>query len=306
MDLTRMRYFVVLAEELHFGRAALRLNIVQPAISQQTRQLEKELGVRLLDRSSRQVSLTDAGKVFLVEARRVLQQADMARKLARDAAEGVAGELAIGFVDNAIWAVLPGIVREFRARFPLVKLDLKQMSRRPQVEALESGELDIGIMPGPVQQVSLIAQPLLEAQLHVVLPRGHRLCELKSVPIAALAEEPFVSFPSTADSRRIDEIIMDQCAQAGFTPILAQPVQQMHTALALVSAGFGVAFVPPWMGRAWTDNVEYRPLTPRTVYSLMLVKRADRNRPVTTSFEQVAQRYVKGLAENTFFTAPPS
>jgi DNA-binding transcriptional LysR family regulator len=288
VDLKKMRSFVVLAEELHFGRAASRLSIVQPALTQHIRQLEADLGVGLLDRSSRRVTLTAAGEVFLVEARKALSQVNHAAQSARDTAKGLAGNLNIGFVDNAVWSVLPNTLREFRARFPAVELNLRQLARAAQLTALLQGELDIAILPGPVSRSGVVTQLLSRAPIDIALPAQHRLCELKEIPVAKLANESFISFPSAVDARRIDELILAICAEAGFTPVLGQAVQQMHTALALVSTGAGIAFVPRWMRRAWQENVEYRALSPLTHYELQIVTLAARTRPAIERFREIA------------------
>jgi DNA-binding transcriptional LysR family regulator len=293
MDIKWIKSFVVLAQELHFGRAASRLNMVQPALTYQIRQLEESLGVRLLERSTRTVSLTGPGAVFLVEARQVLQHIDLAAQVAKDAAAGHAGELKVGFVDNAVWSVFTSVVREFMTRYPKVDIVLKQMNRTALMDELVDGRLDLAVLPGPVKGTGLISRVLTQAPLDVALPRHHPLCARHSVPIALLANEKFVTFPSAVDPRRIDEIVVAICAAEGFTPIFGQSVQQMHTALALVSTGFGVAIVPHWMRCAWEKNVEYRPLTPATPYVLMLTSLENRDRPVVNSFRQVAETYIQ-------------
>lgn len=293
MDTKWIKSFVVLAQELHFGRAATRLNMVQPALTYQIHQLEEALGVRLLERSTRSVSLTSSGAVFLGEARQALQHIDLARQIAKDAAAGDAGELNIGFVDNAVWSLFTEVVREFRARHPKVEIALKQMNRTSLMDELVDGRLDLAVLPGPVSRSGLDSRLLTQAPLEVALPKHHPLCERHSVPIALLANEKFVTFPSATDPRRIDEIVLAICAVEGFTPIFGQAVQQMHTALALVSTGFGVAIVPRWMRKAWGNHVEYRPLTPATTYSLMLTSAESRSRPVVGTFRRVAQAYVQ-------------
>jgi DNA-binding transcriptional LysR family regulator len=287
MDFKRLRSFITVAEELHYGRAAERLHIVQPALSQHIRQLEDELGVCLLERSSRRVALTEAGRLCLAEARLAMQHLDLAAMVAREAGQGMAGTLHIGFVDNAVWSVLPDIVRAFRVAFKAIEVSLTQMARVPQADALLSG-----IMPGPVSRPGLSAIPLVRTPLHVALPPQHRLAAMEEVPIAELAAEPFITFASVADKRRIDEVILSICAQAGFTPTLAQAVDQMHTALALVSTGLGVAVVPGWMRRAWQDNIVYRPLTPHSFYGLMMVSSTIRSRPAIGFFGDVAARVI--------------
>ena len=288
MNLKRMRYFVAVAEELHFGKAAQRLNVVQPAISQQIKLLEDFLGTHLFDRSSRRVALTEAGNAYLAEARQALQQFDLATQIARDAANGLVGTLAIGFVDNAIWSSMPSVIREFHKQYPRIKLNLVQMPRDPQLKALQNGELDIAIVPGPVLHKGIKLQELAREPLYIVLPADHPLAQQEEIRIAELANEPFVTFPSTEDKNRINEMIHALCADAGFAPVLSQPVQQMHTALSLVSAGLGISIVPRWLRHALTENVEYRPVTPRTDYVLLLATVEKRSRYATRAFAAVA------------------
>lgn len=289
MNLKRMRYFVAVAECLHFGKAALRLNVVQPAISQQIRLLEEEIGVHLIERSSRKVSLTEAGKIYLVEAKRALQHVDMATQAAQEAASGLVGTLTIGFVDNAIWSPFPHVIRAFRKDFPKIELSLVQMARGAQLTALQNGTLDIAVIPGPVYHRGMELHELAREPLDIVLPGDHPLCKRKDISIAALANEPFVAFPSVEDPRRINEIFNALCAEAGFVPMLGQAVEQMHTGLSLVSAGLGVSIVPRWLRNAGIDNIEFRELKPKAEYILLLAFIANRPRAATRAFATLAK-----------------
>lgn len=276
MNLKRIRYFVAVAEEMHFGRAAARLNVVQPAISQQIKLLEEDLGMQLLERSSRRVMLTQAGQAFLAEARRVVQQVEVATQAARDAIGGRVGLLRVGFVDSAVWTLLPTVIRAFRTQYPRIALSLAQMPRTPQLERLENSELDVAIVPGPVMREGITAVELARTSLCVALPKGHHLAAREKVEIEALAREAFVALPLAEDPRRINEVVHHLCANAGFEPILGQAVEQMHTTLSLVSAGLGVGIVPQWASKAWSDNIEYRVLLPETDYVLVLCYREGR------------------------------
>lgn len=287
-----MLYFVTVAEELHFGRAAARLNVVQPAISQQVGLLEKELGTHLIDRTSRRVSLTEAGKVYLVEARRALQQIDLATQAAREAAGGLTGSLSVGFVDNAIWLSLPQSIREYRRRYPGIALSLIQMPRSQQLTALQNGQLDVAILPGPANLRGIMLHEFARARLYVALPNDHPLCALDKVDITALAKEPLIALPSVDDPKRINEIINQMCVAAGFAPIMGQPVQQMLTGLSLVAAGLGVSIVPGWLRTAWTKNVEYRPLTPNTDYVLLLAYREDNARTAVRHLVSLTRDFI--------------
>ena len=194
MELRTLRYFVVLAEELHFGRAAQRLAITQPPLSLAIRGLEDELGVILLARTRRRVALTHAGSTFLEQARGILARTAEAVQLAQAADRGDVGRLTIGFMSASIFTLLPAVLREFAARHPGVRLDLRELTLPQQIAALRSGNLDAGFVRPPVTDADLTATPLLEEPLRVALPAGHRLTASKRVRAAELAGEPFVTF----------------------------------------------------------------------------------------------------------------
>jgi DNA-binding transcriptional LysR family regulator len=289
MDIKRLRYFVTVAEDLHFGRAAERLHIVQPALSQGIKQLEAELGVQLLDRSNGPVTLTGPGKVLLVEARRTLSQADRALQMTRAAANGVMGRIEIGFVDHAIWSVLPTILRAFREQFPTVDIGLQEMNVESQRRALASGELDVGFLPLPQRDEEFASEVLVETPFLLAMPREHVLARLSSVPLGALANEPFVMFPPSMGTR-IQEVVRAACATAGFAPRIAQEGRQMHTIIALVGAGFGVTVVPSWAKSSHPGSVEYRPVRdPLPPYSLLLGYQKSNRQPAVEALLEVAR-----------------
>jgi DNA-binding transcriptional LysR family regulator len=265
MELRHLRYFVAVAEELHFSRAASRLNVVQPALSQQIQQLERELGVTLLARTKRRVAITEPGRAFLAEARRTLANAEHAMRVARNAAAGEVGRLSVGYVDLATWRVLPGVLRTYRRRFPRVELTLIEQHRDLQRDALLRGDLDIGFFSlrdneGPLSGVRVVNDPLVAA-----VPREHHLARRTRIPLRALAEEPWVLFSRELRTVYAD-LVLVACAAAGFTPRVVQEAGQMQTVRSLVSAGFGVTLLPGSMARASRGSAEaiaYRPLTGR-------------------------------------------
>ena len=185
MELRHFRYFIALAEELHFGRAARRLNVVQPALSQQIRQLEQELGVMLLSRTKRRVMLTESGRAFLVEARRTLASAEQSALAARSAAAGEVGRLRVGYVDLATWSVLPKVLRTYRKRYPRVELVLTELHREPQREALLRGDLDVGFFSLREPRGALTGARVIDDQLVVALPRDHKVARRARIPLAA-------------------------------------------------------------------------------------------------------------------------
>jgi DNA-binding transcriptional LysR family regulator len=288
MDLRRLRYFVAVAEELHFGRAAERVHVVQSAISQQIKLLEEEFGFPLFERSSNRVTLTVPGEVFLPEARDILRRAGVALQRARASAEGTVGRLGIGFVDNVLWSVLPPILRDFRAARPEIELSLRPMARNEQLEALRGGAIDIGIMPSPPPGLGVETALLVGAPLLVAVPEQHALAGHASISLLQLADEPWVVFPLAMRSR-ILEIVAGSCADAGFAPRIAQEAEQLHTLLALVSAGLGVTLVPDWVANAHPPGVCFAAIeesTPR--YELLIGWNAEAANPAIRAFRDIA------------------
>jgi DNA-binding transcriptional LysR family regulator len=289
MELRRLRYFCAVAEELHFGRAAERMHVVQSAVSQQLKLLEEELGFALLDRSRQGVRLTLQGAVFLPEARAILSRVETGMLRARAAADGQVGRLVIGFVDNVLWSTLPQLLREFRTQRPMIELVLKPMDRTAQAEALRASTIDIGILPSPPPNQGIQTSLLIGAPLLAAVPESHFLAGRPHLPLEALAEEPFVLFPPTMRSR-ILELIVAACAQAGFSPRIAQEAEQLHTLLALVSAGLGVTLVPDWVAGAHPSGISYARIEDRTPpYELLLAWRSDVINPAVAAFKDVAE-----------------
>src|SRR5512143_437326 len=175
IELRHLRYFTILAQELHFGRAAAKLGIAQPPLSQQIQRLEALLGTRLLDRTSRKVQLSDAGRAFLVETERVLAGMDLAVEAARRAGRGESGELRVAFAATVMFLALPAIIRDFRLRFPRVHLDLREMPTGPQLTGLQTGEIDLGFVREPQPDPSLEIVTVMEEPLRIAVNRSHPL-----------------------------------------------------------------------------------------------------------------------------------
>ncbi|MBV9229224.1 MAG: LysR family transcriptional regulator, partial [Chloroflexi bacterium] len=192
MELRHLHYFIAVAEELHFGKAAERLQMAQPPLSQQIRQLEDELGVQLFYRTKRHVQLTEAGHVFLQEARQTLIQAEQAIVAARRAGRGELGRLAIGFVGSATSDILPTLIRGFQERYPEVELLLRELTTAQQVRALQDGRIHVGILRPPVHDDTLRIETLFKEPLIVALPERHPLSSQVQLPIEALAREHFI------------------------------------------------------------------------------------------------------------------
>ena len=262
VDLKQLRYFVVVGEELHFGRAAERLGISQPPLSQQVARLEAELEVKLLRRTSRSVALTEPGRLFMQAAQRTLAQAEEAVHVARNAARGEVGCVRAGFV--AAFLVLPLAIRRYVRRFPGVKLTLRCMGTAEQVVAVEERRLDVGFVHLPLDRDDLAVDELENYGMMVAMPAGHRLSRSPRVPLAALRGEPFIGFPR-ASAPGVYDVMMAHLRQAGFVPNVAHETDSLLARLRLVGAGFGVSLLPAYAAQFPRPGVVLRPLqTPLT------------------------------------------
>jgi DNA-binding transcriptional LysR family regulator len=282
MELRHIRSFVAVAEELHFGRAAARVHIVQPALSRQIRALEQEMGLRLFERDRRRVALTPAGAVLLDEARLLLEHVARAVETARRADRGEVGSLRIGYVPAMVTTGLPEIVRRFRKRFPGVDVRLQEMNPAMQVEALLGERVDVGFVRGPIHEPALAAETVLEEPLVAALPSGHRLGRHKRLGLAMLAGEPFVLQARSRGPGSHDQILA-VCRSAGFSPRVVQEGSQAEVA-SLVASGAGVAIVPASLRMVRRAGVLYRPLHERPMTQLDMVWRKDAALPVLRAF----------------------
>ncbi len=259
MELKQIASFVAVAERLSFVRAAEALHLSQPALSAQIQQLEVDLGVRLLERNRRVVRLTDAGSVFLLEARDLLARAQAAGDRARKAAHGEVGRLRIAFVFSAALEVVPQIVAEFRKEHPGVRLDLVNLRTVNQVQGLLDESLDIGFLRLPTSHPQLKITIIHREPFAAILPPGHPLGAVRRFSLSRLRDEPFVSYGREWAPGYFDAT-MRMCAQAGFSPHVVQETSEMYTAIALTAVGVGVAIVPRSVLSAHAHNVVVRPL----------------------------------------------
>jgi DNA-binding transcriptional LysR family regulator len=289
MELRKLRYFVALAEELHFGRAARRLHITQPPLSMAILALEAELGVRLVERIPRRVELTHAGHTFLEQARLLLARADDAIELTRAAARGEVGRLTVGFMSASIHTLLPQVLREFAARFPAVRLELRELTIPQQLAALRGNDIDVGVLRPPVAEIELELDALFSEPLIVALPRGHPLAKLRRVNARRLAGEPFVMFQQ-APGLVLHNLVLGFCLSAGFTPRVVQEASQSHAVAGLVSGGIGVALVPASTQSTHLAGIEYRPLADASppVWTSLAWRRGDAS-PVVAAFRTTAR-----------------
>jgi len=289
MELRSLRYFVALAEELHFGRAARRLSITQPPLSLAIRALEAELDVQLFARNRRHVALTHAGAAFLDQARGVLARAAEAVETARAADRGDVGRLVIGFMSASIYTLLPPLLRSFAATHPGVRLDLRELPLPQQWEALRRGDIDAGFVRPPVADTAFDHAPLLDEPLRVALPSGHRLAAASRIGIAQLRNEPFVMFQKSP-GLVLHDLVLGFCMQHGFAPRVAQEASQTHAVIGLVSAGIGVALAPASAQEIRLRGVTFRPLRERSPrIGTLLAWRRDDHSPALRAFIDTAR-----------------
>jgi DNA-binding transcriptional LysR family regulator len=261
LELRQLRYFVTVAEEGHITRAAERLGIQQPPLSQQIKALETQLSVRLFDRKPRGVELTDAGRVLYEHAGRVLERAEEAEAALRRAAKGEVGRLAVGLTSSSsLNPFVLRVLRRFREQMPDVALKLEENATVDLVEGLRRGALDVAFVRSAAGvTVELKTHPLLDEEMVAALPSGHRLARAKSVSLAALAHEDFILYRRSQGPGLYDAIVT-ACGNAGFSPHVVQEAPRMLSTLSLVAAGLGVSIVPASMERLKPDGVVYKPL----------------------------------------------
>lgn len=260
MEIRLLKYFVAVAEELHFSRAAVRLHIAQPPLSQQIRKLEEELGVQLLSRSKRRVELTEPGRVFLASARSILAQTESAIAEVRRASRGEVGRLPVALVGSATYEdAIPEILRVFRERYPDVAITLHELSTGEQLKALRDGHIQVGFLRPPVHDVGLALDTVFHEPLIAALPVTHQQANEQCVPIAALANDPFIMVPH-AQGLGLYELVVSACLQAGFTPQISQEAGELQTVIGLVAAGFGVSLLPAAARKLHSNGVVYVPL----------------------------------------------
>jgi DNA-binding transcriptional LysR family regulator len=291
VELRHLRYFVAVAEERHFGRAAERLHIAQPPLSQQIRRFETELGAPLFHRTTRSVELAPAGEALLERAREILAAFDSAVEDARRAARGEYGRLAIGFTGSATYAMLPALAAALRDELPGVVLDLQGELLTPaQVARLLDGRLDLGLLRPPVHERGLSTEVLHSEPLLAVLPESHRLAGSDAVPLELLKDEPFVTYPSHFRSV-VHDAVEDACAAHGFEPVAAHEVAETATLVSFVAAGLGVSLVPASVRNMTVEGAIYRPLVhDATRVELAAAWRRDDERPLLKRALDVIRR----------------
>lgn len=290
MELRHLRYFVIVAEELNVTRAAQRLQMAQPPLSQQIHQLEEELGVTLFHRSKRRIELTDAGQIFLEEARRTLAQAEHARRMAQRAQRSEIGRIVIGFVSETTYDLLPSMLQAYRARFPQVEVILREMTTTQQVQALQKGRIHLGVLRLPIPESGFNFHVIRQEPFVIVVPPTSDFASDETLTLFALREEPFVLFPRVISPGVYDQVI-GLCNQAGFSPLIVQEATELHTILGLVAVGIGISLLPASVRLIRSQGLVYRAMPPSaTMASTALAWRQDSRSPVVSTFLEVARQ----------------
>jgi len=296
MELRQLHYFIAVAEELHFGRAAERLGITQPPLSQQIRALEDAIGARLFNRTNRRVELTESGRLFLAESRAILARLDDAIEQAARAHRGEIGELRLGFTVSAPFtAVFSRSIYAFRQSHPDVRLALEELNTVDQIEALMERRLHVGLIrPTELPEVLTALELMLEPMV-IAMRSDHPLAQYapgEALPLAAFADDDFVMFPRTLGIPLYEQIIA-LFRHAGFTPRVAQEAREASTQIALVAAGFGVAILPALQQRIQLDNVTYRAIAdPEARTAVWLAYREDDHSHLLQDFVRQVKREV--------------
>jgi DNA-binding transcriptional LysR family regulator len=288
VELRHLRYFLAVAEEGHFGRAARRLRIAQPPVSRQIQALEEELGFPLFDRTKRRIELTAAGKVFRERARRVLDGVEEAVTAARRASLGQTGRVAVGYPSSLAYSGLTELLRAFRAHSPDVDLVLREIPAQEQITALREGRLDVGLVRAPLAEPALASEPVRTEPLVVAMPADHRLARRSRVALRDLAREPFVGFPRASNAPFFD-LLIRACHDAGFSPMIVQEAPQLDI-VSLVAAGYGVSLLPESVRNVPREGLVYKSLVDSPTTTLLVVWRRDDPSPVVRDFLAVVRR----------------
>jgi DNA-binding transcriptional LysR family regulator len=293
MDLRRLTYFVAVAEELHFGRAAVRLDIAQPPLSRQIAQFETDLGVLLFDRSRSQIRLTQAGEVLLERAHDILDRIEQTEREVKRIGEGMSGRLRVAFVGSATYGVLPDAIKAFRAAFPDVELALSAMNNAELKRSLIRREIDIAVARPSLDDEELKSEPLHHEPLILAVPASSPILQEPAIRLSALKNETFILYPRKPRPSFAD-YILEVCLKEGFIPQAQVMAQDYQIAISLVSVGVGISLVPESVSQSERVGVVYRHYqgcNPGT--SLSLNYRRDNRMPHLFNFLKVAQRFAR-------------
>ena len=282
METRQLRYFVAVAEERHFGRAAQRLHMAQPPLSQQIKQLEEQLKTKLLIRTTRKVELTPAGELLLDRARVVLAELDQLSQDVQLVGQGASGVLRIGVAGSTTYSLMPRVIEAARARLPDLRLNVHGEMLTPQMErGLEENRIDVALLRPPVQSEDLELKSLGQDELVLALPERHPLAAREELRLADLAGQPFVCYPAES---AVSGIFIDASRRAGFRPHIVQEARETSTLLSFVASGMGVALVPTSRSTFGLQGIVFRTLLDAPRVDLALARRRGDSRPLVAGF----------------------
>ncbi|MBI3935317.1 MAG: LysR family transcriptional regulator [Acidobacteria bacterium] len=296
IELRHLRYFLAVSEELHFGRAAKRVHISQPPLSQQIRQLEENLGVQLFYRTRRKVELTDAGRVFAGEARLILEQVEHATGLVEQANRGKLSRLVVA-CSPANSHMLVEIIQAFADRHPEVRMVVKSFVTPQQVEALRNNRIDIGFITLPVEGKDLTVEPILRERHVVAMPKSHPLASRKRVTLRALASETWIIFPLYMSPGRY-QLIADLCRRAGISLHVVHEVDNVHTMLELIASGFGVSLMRASLQAIRTPGVVFRELLHSPFVETAVIYRREHDSELLRDFVEISRAAFASLGHH--------
>jgi DNA-binding transcriptional LysR family regulator len=288
VELRHLRYFLAVADELHFGRAAERVRVAQPAISQQIQRLERAIGTRLFDRNRREVRLTPAGAALRAHARRAVDDVELGVRAARRAAAGEIGNLTVGFLETAASTIVPRAVRAFQAAHPDVELTLRELGVGAQIDGLDSERLDVGFLRPPVESAGLVFEKLIDEELVAAVPSGHPLARRESVVARTIAGEPLVLLAREVVPGLYDQVLAlsQEAAAAGN---IAQEATSIQAVLGLVAAGLGIAILPASVRSLSRDGVGFVAIRSRHRSPLFIARRRGDDSPLVSRFVAAAR-----------------
>ena len=294
MDLRQIRYFLALATELNYTRAASQLNISQPPLTRHIQQLEHSIGVMLFDRSTRGVALTQAGKIFLEEARKIVALADQAVNKTKLAHQGQIGRLDIGIFGSSTISVIPTLLIELRKTYPDIIISLQNTTKTQQIDGVREKHLDIGFNRIYPSVPDLAVETVMIENLYVALHKDHPFANNQTIEVKDLVDQPFILFPNNVRPSFADNVIM-LCSNAGFAPNVVHDVEDIFTAIALVSAGLGIAIVPESAISLRLSGVRYHLLDAKEAkVDLSCVYRPDNQSPALLAFLETVQMLRSG------------
>jgi DNA-binding transcriptional LysR family regulator len=297
MELRQIKYFIAVAEELHFGRAAESLHLSQPALSKQIQALEDSLKIQLLERTKHSCQLTMAGKKFLETARKIVQEIEEGIQVTKQVADGHLGRVRVGFTEATLFSIAPKIFKIYREDYPQVDLVLTSGGTETNVEALRTHRIDVGFVYLPIREPSLTVYPLYEETYLAALPSFHRLAKQKQISLQSLANEPLIFYPRSLAPVFFAHFIQC-CEQAGFLPKIVQEAELVQTRLGLVAAGVGISFVLSPLQNLSTKGLVYRPLSDKfPTLKLALAWRQNESSPVVHEFIKVLKNSLGALTD---------